>query len=144
MRKVYRGDAIEVAFDLDRCIHVGECISASQGASTLSGDPWIDPDAADPSMVARVVERCPSGALQSRRLDGRPDETHPATSVTPMRNGPLRVTGHIGILLDDGTAEVLPRATLCHCGGSARKPFCDNTHLTSASEVRELMDDPES
>ena len=46
-----------------------------------------------------------------------------------MRNGPLRVTGEIHVRLDDGTEETLPRATLCRCGGSARKPFCDNTHL---------------
>jgi CDGSH-type Zn-finger protein len=49
--------------------------------------------------------------------------------MEPMRNGPLRVTGEIHVRLDDGTEEVLPRATLCRCGGSERKPFCDNTHL---------------
>ena len=37
--------------------------------------------------------------------------------------------GEVRVRLDDGTEEVLPRATLCRCGGSARKPFCDNTHL---------------
>jgi len=27
------------------------------------------------------------------------------------------------------TLEVLPRATLCRCGASNHKPFCDNEHL---------------
>lgn len=30
---------------------------------------------------------------------------------------------------EDGTLEVFPRATLCRCGSSANKPFCDNSHL---------------
>jgi CDGSH-type Zn-finger protein len=80
-------------------------------------------------MVAAIVERCPSGALQYRRLDGGAEETHSSTSVMPMRDGPLLVTGEIRVRLGDGTEEVLPRATLCRCGSSARKPFCDNTHL---------------
>jgi uncharacterized Fe-S cluster protein YjdI/CDGSH-type Zn-finger protein len=129
MRKTYRGEAIEVSFDLDRCIHVGECLLSLPEVFDLRRRPWIDPDLDDPDAVAAAVERCPSGALQYRRLDGGPAETHASTSVVPMRNGPLRVVGEIRVQLGDGTDEVLPRATLCRCGGSERKPFCDNTHL---------------
>jgi len=129
MRKTYRGAAIEVSFDLDRCIHVGECLLTLPEVFDLRRRPWVAPDAAAAEVVAATIERCPSGALAYRRLDGASDETHPTTVVTPMRNGPLRVTGEIHVELDDGTEEVLPRATLCRCGGSQRKPFCDNTHL---------------
>lgn len=129
MRKTYRGEAIEVTFDLDRCIHVGTCLLSQPRVFKLRRRPWIDPDADDPEMVAAIVERCPSGALQYRRLDGGAEETHSSTSVMPMRDGPLLVTGEIRVRLGDGTEEVLPRATLCRCGSSARKPFCDNTHL---------------
>jgi uncharacterized Fe-S cluster protein YjdI/CDGSH-type Zn-finger protein len=129
MRKVYRGDRIEVSFDLDRCIHIGECLLMLPEVFDLERRPWIDADAADPDEVADTILRCPSGALQFRRLDGGAEETHSTTSVEPMRNGPLRVTGEIHVRLDDGSEEVLPRATLCRCGESARKPFCDNTHL---------------
>jgi uncharacterized Fe-S cluster protein YjdI/CDGSH-type Zn-finger protein len=129
MRKVYRGDRIEVSFDLDRCIHIGECLLTLPEVFDLERRPWIDPDAADSDEVAETILRCPSGALQFRRLDGGVEETHAATSVEPMRNGPLRVMGEIHVRLEDGSEEVLPRATLCRCGESARKPFCDNTHL---------------
>ena len=70
MRKTYRGDAIEVTFDLDRCIHVGECLLSQPDVFDLRRRPWIDPNADDPDTVAATVERCPSGALQYRRLDG--------------------------------------------------------------------------
>ena len=102
------------------------------GVFDLRRRPWIDPDADGPGTVAATVERCPSGALQYRRLDGGPAEfaRRVDVQVVPeMRNGPLLVTGEVRVRLDDGTEEILPRATLCRCGKSARKPFCDNTHL---------------
>ena len=130
MRKTYRGNAIEVTFDLDVCIHVGECLRGLPGVFDLERRPWIAPDAAPADDVAMVVERCPSGALQYRRSDGGPEEREPETPrVTPMRNGPLLVRGRVEVRHDDGTLQILPRASLCRCGSSANKPFCDNSHL---------------
>lgn len=130
MRKVYRGRDIEVSFDLDVCIHIGECLRGDRDVFKLDRRPWALPDAGDPDVVAKVVELCPSGALQYRRLDGGPqEEPGPTTKVTPMRDGPLLVTGHVEVKYEDGTVETLPRATLCRCGESQHKPFCDNQHL---------------
>lgn len=130
MRKVYRGRDIEVSFDLDLCVHVGECLRGDTHVFQLERRPWVLPDEADAEVVAQVVERCPSGALQYRRLDGRAQESHAdGTKVTPIRDGPLLVTGSITVTREDGSVETLPRATLCRCGESRHKPFCDNTHL---------------
>lgn len=130
MRKVYRGHGIEVSFDLDLCIHVGECLRGDRRVFELERRPWVLPDAAGVEIVAQVVERCPSGALQYRRLDGGEQEKHPgATKLVAIRDGPLLVTGTVSVELEDGTKETLPRATLCRCGSSEHKPFCDNTHL---------------
>jgi uncharacterized Fe-S cluster protein YjdI/CDGSH-type Zn-finger protein len=132
VRKVYRGQDIEVSFDLDICIHVGECLRGDPKVFRLERRPWVLPDEADPDVVQTVIERCPSGALQYRRLDGKPQESHPrTTTVTPMRDGPLLVVGNIDVTRDDGSVETLPRASLCRCGQSKVKPFCDNSHLTS-------------
>ena len=30
MRKVYRGKDIEVSFDLDQCVHIGECLHRTE------------------------------------------------------------------------------------------------------------------
>lgn len=129
MRKVYRGRDIEVSFDLDICIHVAECLRGHAGAFQLGRRPWVEPDKAEADVVAEVVERCPSGALQYLRLDGGPQERHTGTTVTPVRNGPLVVVGEIEVRKADGSVEKLPRATLCRCGQSKNKPFCDNQHL---------------
>src|SRR5215472_6783970 len=39
------------------------------------------------------------------------------------------VVGEVQVRHEDGTVETLPRATLCRCGSSEHKPFCDNHHL---------------
>ena len=129
-RKVYRGRDIEVSFDLDICIHIGECLRGDRQVFQLKRRPWLLPDLADADVVAEVVRLCPSGALQFRRHDGGPEEEpRGPTTVTPLKNGPLLVTGKIEVRYEDGTIEALPRATLCRCGSSEHKPFCDNRHL---------------
>jgi uncharacterized Fe-S cluster protein YjdI/CDGSH-type Zn-finger protein len=130
VRKVYRGRDVEVSFDLDICIHIGECLRGQPDVFELDRRPWILSDLAPADEVAEVVRRCPSGALLYRRLDGEAEEeADGSTRVTPMRDGPLLVTGRIEVRRDDGSVEVLPRATLCRCGQSEHKPFCDNQHL---------------
>jgi uncharacterized Fe-S cluster protein YjdI/CDGSH-type Zn-finger protein len=130
VRKVYRGRDIEVSFDLDICIHVGECLRGDRQVFQLKRRPWALPDLAEADEVAEVVRRCPSGALLYRRHDGGPEEeTEESTTITALKNGPLLVAGRIEVRREDGTIEMLPRATLCRCGSSEHKPFCDNQHL---------------
>lgn len=53
--------------------------------------------------------------------------------ITVMNNGSLRVEGDFEILDQEGRPFGLAgrtRVTLCRCGQSARKPFCDSTHKT--------------
>ena len=132
MRKVYRGNDIEVSFDLDICVHVAECLRGQRQVFQLKRRPWILPDLGDADEVAEVVRLCPSGALLYRRLDGEPDEEPDGpTTITPVRDGPLIVRGRIEVRHEDGTVETLPRATLCRCGESEHKPFCDNRHIAA-------------
>lgn len=126
---MYRGGDIEVSFDLDICVHIGECLRGDRRVFNLKRRPWVLPDEADADTVAQIVERCPSGALLYRRLDGGPQEKPRGTNITPIRNGPLLVTGDVEVRREDGTVERLPRATLCRCGLSNHKPFCDNQHI---------------
>jgi CDGSH-type Zn-finger protein len=54
--------------------------------------------------------------------------------VTVKNNGPLRLEGEITIVDQDGKPFGLAGRTavsLCRCGQSANKPFCDGTHNTA-------------
>jgi CDGSH-type Zn-finger protein len=56
-----------------------------------------------------------------------------STRVTVMNNGSLRIEGDFEVVDMDGRAFGLAgrtRVTLCRCGQSSNKPFCDGTHKT--------------
>src|SRR5262249_51233657 len=53
--------------------------------------------------------------------------------ITVMTNGSLRVEGDFEVVDPDGKPFGLAgrvRISLCRCGQSARKPFCDSAHKT--------------
>ena len=58
----------------------------------------------------------------------------PAVKITVRRNGPYRVEaaeGSVELVDADGNQYDLtgkPAFSLCRCGGSVNKPFCDGTH----------------
>lgn len=46
-------------------------------------------------------------------------------------NGSIRITGDVELLDGEGNRyETKPSFSLCRCGQSANKPFCDGTHKT--------------
>ena len=68
-----------------------------------------------------------------------------AVNITPLNNGPLRLEGEFEIRDPQGNLFGLAGRTvisLCRCGQSANKPFCDGSHnragFESACEAREL------
>jgi CDGSH-type Zn-finger protein len=55
-------------------------------------------------------------------------------TITVRDNAFLRVAGPITLLDGEGNAfavEAGKIVTLCRCGGSAAKPFCDSSHRTN-------------
>ena len=59
----------------------------------------------------------------------------PTTRITVMNNGSLRVEGDFEIADQNGAIFGLAgrtRVTLCRCGQSSDKPFCDSTHKRCA------------
>jgi len=64
--------------------------------------------------------------------------------ITARRNGPYRVEGDLSLLklVDaEGNAYDLTgksAISLCRCGGSTTKPFCDGTHSKVGFQAAEL------
>ena len=60
------------------------------------------------------------------------DATDPtAVTITVRDNGNYRVVGPVTLLDGEGNAlevEAGRAVTLCRCGASATKPFCDSSH----------------
>jgi CDGSH-type Zn-finger protein len=60
-----------------------------------------------------------------------------ATRITVQNNGSLRVEGDFEIVDAEGRPFGLAgrtKVTLCRCGQSTNKPFCDSTHKTCGFE----------
>jgi CDGSH-type Zn-finger protein/uncharacterized Fe-S cluster protein YjdI len=125
--EVAEGRLATVRFDGARCIHSRRCVMGAP-AAFRAGVPgaWIDPDAVPVEELMRVALACPSGAITVERRDGGPQEAPPrANAVTVRENGPLAVHADLTV---EGHGR-MTRATLCRCGLSKRKPFCDNAHV---------------
>jgi CDGSH-type Zn-finger protein/uncharacterized Fe-S cluster protein YjdI len=128
--QVYEGKNITVYFEARRCIHSGKCVHGLPAVFRASvKGPWIDPDAADADTLAALIHTCPSGALTYRREDDKAEEAAPAiNTITIEKDGPLVVHADFSL---NGEKTGCFRATLCRCGASKNKPYCDNAHKTA-------------
>jgi CDGSH-type Zn-finger protein len=82
-------------------MHAAECLRGLPAVFGNRRRPWIIVGNGSPGEIGEVIQRCPTGALHFRRLDGGPQE--------PVVRQDTRVA-------------------LCRCGASANKPFCDGSH----------------
>ncbi|MBA3940294.1 MAG: hypothetical protein C0520_03685 [Sphingopyxis sp.] len=119
------GKDVTVHFAGKRCIHGRVCVTQAPASFLADVEgAWIVPDATDVEFLCGVIRQCPSGALTYERRDGKDEPVPQANLVTLRENGPYAVRAD---LLLDG-ARVGYRATLCRCGASKNKPFCDKSH----------------
>ncbi len=124
--EVVEGEHLTLRFEAKRCIHARFCVTGAPDVflAKVKG-PWIHPDAMDAEALAAIAHACPSGAIRYARKDGRPDEPAPPVNLAATREaGPYAFRGE---LLIDGVPTTY-RATLCRCGASRNKPFCDGSH----------------
>lgn len=124
--EVVEGHDITIRYEGRRCIHARFCVLGAPSVfkANTPGD-WIFPDTMAAGAVVHVAENCPSGAIRYSRKDGGPEEAAPPVNTIHLReNGPLAIHGDLKL----GDVDVGFRATLCRCGASRRKPFCDGSH----------------
>lgn len=125
--EVAKGRDVVIRFEAKRCIHARHCVLGQPGVfkANVVG-PWIAPDEATSTEgLVAVAQACPSGAIRYLRRDGGPEEAAPPVNLVQLReNGPLGLRANLRL---DGE-PIGYRATLCRCGASANKPFCDGSH----------------
>ncbi len=86
-------------------------------------------------MFLAGVPMLSSGFVQEGRM---------ATKITVNNNGPLRVEGDFQICDPQGNAFGLAGRTvisLCRCGHSANKPFCDGAHNATGFQDQQVARD---
>lgn len=65
--------------------------------------------------------------VESEKLQDRAGDL----AIEPIQDGPLQVVGNMEICVGTGhTIKLSQKETLCRCGHSQSKPFCDGSHAT--------------
>ncbi len=139
-----RTPSIELKFEGSRCIHARFCVTGAPKVflANVKG-PWIHPEAMPIEAVVEIAHVCPSGAIRYTRLDGGAQEQAPPVNLAAVREGgPYAFRAPLVI---DGEPQGF-RATLCRCGASKHKPFCDGSHhaveFTATGEPPTTQADP--
>ena len=131
--RITRGPELELADYENLCVHARFCMRAG-GIWNLTGQSDI-PEARDTAIEEAC--NCPSGRLVLRDLrSGETVEPVLEKSIVVIEypakgeHGPLWVRGGIPVVSADGKPYMVRnRLTLCRCGKSRNKPFCDGNHI---------------
>ena len=120
------GEKLTLVYEGKKCIHARFCVTGAPKVFLANVDgPWINPDAMDADKLVEISNACPSGAIRYKRKDGKPDEAAPPVNLVTIREGgPYAVHADINL----GGQSGFFRATLCRCGASKNKPYCDGSH----------------
>jgi CDGSH-type Zn-finger protein len=125
-RESYPGGGLTLTDDESLCTHAGFCRDRTSNAWDRM-DRVEEPDVR--AKVEAIVARCPSGRLVLLDEDGEAIEAAFVQGIVVEQDGPYWVRGGVRVESADGEGwETRNRVTLCRCGHSGNKPFCDGTH----------------
>ncbi len=126
-RRVFSEAPISLTDDRALCAHQAFC-------ERFPGNAWSiargDQPPEDQDELMYIGRTCPSGRLQLQIPAGaEPYEEDMPKEIAVVNDGPYWIRGGIPVESADGFQyEVRNRQTLCRCGFSNNKPFCDGSH----------------
>jgi CDGSH-type Zn-finger protein len=128
--KEYYSDKINVLYNRGVCNHNGACFNGLPYVFRIGARPWIKPDNATVDEIIELIKHCPTGAL-SYSIDGvRYQDYERPPNMTLVPGGPINVEGGVELKDDLGNKpECKEHYSLCRCGESRNKPFCDGSHF---------------
>ncbi len=127
----FEGKDLTMTDDSALCVHAAFCDAGKLKV-------WEMVDKTDDENIhfelMQRIECCPGGKL-GYEVDGKAIEPDLPEAISATKDGPLWVAGGIPVQTSDGqTQEVRNRVTLCRCGHSNVKPFCDGSHKMAGFE----------
>jgi uncharacterized Fe-S cluster protein YjdI/CDGSH-type Zn-finger protein len=136
LTKRYSNGEVTVVWQPHLCAHSTICFRGLPEVFDPRERPWVRIGGAPTARIVEQVKQCPSGAL-SYVMDAPAAAPEAAPAPAPQVRievrpaGPLVVHGPVLIERPDGTRDERTKVSLCRCGGSANKPYCDGSHRTN-------------
>jgi len=135
---IFEGPELRLTDVYEFCDHSRFCMRAGGIRKLIENS--NDPEARQTAIEEAMI--CPSGRLVLwDKKTGEPFEKEYEQSIVLVHDeqkkceGPLWVRGKIPIESADGSEyEKRNRITLCRCGKSENKPYCDGSHWMNAEE----------
>lgn len=134
--KSYTGEEVVIHFRPQLCYHSENCVRGLPEVFNRFKRPWVNANGAGYEAIIEQIGKCPSGALSytGREGDVRP---LPEDSIIIRKNGPYVVRGDIRLVTGEDIApHTAERYSLCRCGKSKNKPFCDGSHEENPFEEK--------
>ncbi|MEM9231796.1 MAG: CDGSH iron-sulfur domain-containing protein [Pseudomonadota bacterium] len=129
----YSGEVNDVALTISYtpvlCTHAGRCQARAAAVFDPGKKPWIQPENGTLEHILDVIAACPSGAL--RVSVGDQPHQHMTTgdvAIEVEKNGPYHVTNVPLEAEFNGVGASRAKYSLCRCGLSKNRPFCDGSH----------------
>lgn len=142
----YTNNEVTVVWKPKVCIHSTLCWKGLIEVFNPRERPWIKMDGATTEKIIEQVRKCPSGALSyfinndTARVDDSNQDRVVAESAQILKvrvspNGPYLIDTECLIIHGDGREETKNgKVSLCRCGHSQNKPYCDGSHDSSGFE----------
>jgi len=125
--ETYTGEEIRIHDDRGICSHAGYCTDGLPRVFRQGKEPWIDPNGATIEEIIETIRKCPSGALSYTVNGQKHDEFSDFEGIHLREDGPYVVRGNIELHSDDHP-QTMDHYSLCRCGKSKNKPFCNGEH----------------
>lgn len=123
------GVAVTISYTPVLCTHAAQCQARAASVFNPKARPWVQPEQGTLTEILDVIAACPSGAL--RVAVGEQPQQHMTTgeiAIAVEKNGPLHVTNIPLEATFNGAGASRAKYSLCRCGLSKNKPFCDGSH----------------
>jgi CDGSH-type Zn-finger protein/ferredoxin len=127
------GVPVTVSYTPVLCTHAAQCQARASSVFDPSKKPWIQPENGSLEAILDVIAACPSGAL--RVSVGEQPTQHMTTgeiAIEVEKDGPYHVTNLPLEAEFNGAGASRAKYSLCRCGMSKNKPFCDGSHYDAS------------
>lgn len=127
------GVAVTISYTPVLCTHAAQCQARAAAVFDPRRTPWIQPENGTLDAIFDVISACPSGALRVAVGDQPPRHvTTGDVAIAVEKDGPYHVTNVALAAEFNGVGASRAKYSLCRCGLSKNKPFCDGTHHGAA------------